>query len=85
MNSCPQAEKIADYCLGELTDREKENFETHLEACDICQRELRIEIAIENELSEEFDPGFIESRIRACLQIRQAQDMSSFWLYAFRP
>jgi len=84
MNSCPQAEKIVDYCLDELTDREKENFQTHLKTCDICQRELRIETAIENELSEEFDPGFIENRIRARLQLRQAQDMRSFWLYTFR-
>jgi len=84
MNSCPQVEKIVDYCLGELTGREKGNFEMHLKSCEICQRELRVEMAVENELSREFDPGFIENRIKARLQLKQTQDMRSFWLYAFR-
>lgn len=84
MNSCPQAEKITDYCLGALADNEKEEFEIHLKSCRVCQHELAVEMAIENELSEEFEPGFIENRIRARLELRQAQDMRSFWLYAFR-
>ena len=84
MNSCPQTEKIVDYCLSELTGKEKENFEMHLKSCTICQHELALEIAIENELVQEFDPGFVENRIRARLQLRQAQDMRSFWLYTFR-
>ncbi|MGB7054251.1 MAG: hypothetical protein WBE28_02895 [bacterium] len=84
MNSCPQAEKIIYYCLGALADKEKEEFEIHLKSCKVCQHELGIEMAIENELSEEFEPGFVENRIRARLELRQAQDMRSFWLYAFR-
>ena len=84
MNSCTQAEKIVAYCLDELTDKEKKNLEIHLKSCAICQHELAVEMAIERELSEDFDPGFVENRIRARLELRQAQNMRSFWLYTFR-
>jgi hypothetical protein len=84
MNSCPQTEKIVHYCLDELAGKEKEFFEIHLRSCEICQRELQVEKVIESELSAEFDPGFIESKIRIRLQLWQAQDARSFWLYAFR-
>ena len=84
MNSCPQAEKIVAYCLGELTGREKEDFEIHLKSCEICRRELSVEMAIENELSSEFDPGFIENRIMTRVQLKQNQNMRAFWLYTFR-
>jgi hypothetical protein len=84
MNSCPQAERFVDYCLGELTGKEKEDFERHLKSCVICQQELQVEMAIRKELSEEFNPGFIEHKIRVRLQLGFAQDTQSFWLYAFR-
>lgn len=84
MNSCQHAEKIIEYRLNQLTEEEKTEFETHLKSCEICQQELQVEMAIENELSAELDPGFIENRIRARLQLRQARDVRSFWLYAFR-
>jgi anti-sigma factor RsiW len=84
MNFCPQAEKIIDYCLNQLTDEERKEFQTHLESCKICQRELALEMAIENELAQEFDPGFVENRIKVRLQLQQERDMRSFWLYAFR-
>ena len=84
MNSCQHAEKIIEYRLNQLTEEEKTKFETHLKSCEICQQELQVEIAIENDLSAELDPGFIENRIKARLQLRQARDVRSFWLYAFR-
>ncbi len=84
MNSCQHAEKIVDYRLNQLTEEEKAVFEAHLKSCEICQHELQVEMAIENELSAELDPGFIENRIKARLQLRQARDVRSFWLYAFR-
>ena len=84
MNSCQHAEKIIEYRLNRLTEEEKTEFETHLKSCEICQQELQVEMAIENELSAELDPGFIENRIKARMQLRQARDMRSFWLYAFR-
>jgi anti-sigma factor RsiW len=84
MNFCPHAEKIVDYCLDAWAGKDREEFERHLETCEVCQRELRIEKAVENELSEEFDPGFIENRVRVRLQLWQAQDIRSFWLYTFR-
>jgi hypothetical protein len=84
MNYCPQAKKVADYYLNGLTGKDREDFEIHLESCEICQHELGIERAIDSELSEEFDPGFIENKVKVRLQLRQVQDTRSFWLYAFR-
>ena len=84
MNCCPHAEKIIDYCLGELTGRAKEEFEEHLRTCELCQRELSIQETVVDELSEEFDPGFVESRVMERFMIWQAQDVRSFWLYTFR-
>jgi hypothetical protein len=84
MNSCPHAEKIVDYQLQQLTEEEKAEFETHLKSCEICQRELQVEMVIENELSAELKPGFVENRIMARLKLRQARDMRPFWLYSFR-
>ncbi len=84
MNSCPQADKIINYCLDQLTEEEKIDFLLHLDSCATCQHELALEKAIENELAQEFDPGFIENKIRVRLQLWRAQNMRSFWLYAFR-
>jgi hypothetical protein len=84
MNSCPHAEKIIDYQLQQLTEEEKAEFETHLISCEICQQELQVETAIESELSAELEPGFVENRIMTRLQLRQARNMRSFWLYTFR-
>lgn len=84
MNSCQQAERLIDYLLKQLTDEEKKEFETHLKSCQLCRHELQVEQAIESELSVELQPGFIENRIRARLQVRQARDMRSLWMYVFR-
>jgi hypothetical protein len=84
MSFCPHAEKVIDYCLYELTGKEREDFEKHLRSCDICQRELRIQRAVEDELLQEFDPGFVESKVMERLSIWQTQDTRSFWLYTFR-
>lgn len=84
MSSCPHAEKILDYRLQQLTEEEKAEFERHLKSCEICQQELQVEMAIENELSAELEPGFIENRIMTRLQLQQARDMRPFWLYSFR-
>lgn len=84
MNSCQHTEKLLAYRLGLLTESEAREFEHHLEECPVCQRELKIESAIEGELSVEFQPGFIETRVRAHVQLRQARDMRSFWLYSMR-
>lgn len=84
MNCCPHAEKIVDYCLDELTGKGREEFERHLRSCELCQRELSIQRAVEDELSEKFDPGFVENRVMERLQLWQAQDARSFWLYTFR-
>lgn len=84
MNFCQHTEKLLAYRLGLLTETEAREFEHHLEMCSVCQRELKIESAIEGELSVEFQPGFIENKIRARMQLLHARDMRSFWLYAFR-
>ncbi len=84
MKSCQHAEKIVAYRLGLLAKEEIRDFEAHLKVCPVCQQELRIESAIEEELSVELQPGFIESRILSRVQVRKAQDMRSFWLYALR-
>ena len=84
MNSCQQAEKLIDYLLQQLTEEEKREFELHLKSCEQCQRELQIENVIDNELSTEMQPGFIESRIRERLKLRQARDMRPLWMYVLR-
>jgi anti-sigma factor RsiW len=84
MSYCPQADKIVDYCQGRLTTKEREDLERHMESCELCQRELQIERSIESELSAEFDPGFIENKVKVRLQLWNGQDTRSFWLYAFR-
>jgi anti-sigma factor RsiW len=84
MNSCPHAEKIIDYQLQQLTEEEKAEFEAHLRSCEICQQELQVEMAIENDLTAELEPGFIENRIMTRLQLQQARDMRPFWLYSLR-
>ncbi len=83
-NSCQYTEKIIAYRLGLLAAQEKEEFDRHLAQCAVCQRELQIESAIEQELAVELQPGFIEQRVRAQVQLRQAQRMTPFWLYALR-
>ena len=84
MNSCQQAEKLIDYLLQQLTDEEKREFELHLKSCKLCQREFQIESVIEGELSTELQPGFIENRIRAHLQLHKARDMRALWMYVLR-
>ncbi len=84
MKSCQHSETIAAYRLGLLTEKEIREFEAHLKTCSLCQQELRIESAIDKELSVEFQPEFIENRVLARVQVRRAQDMRSFWLYALR-
>ena len=84
MNSCEQVEKIIDYRLHQLTDEQKREFEVHLKSCAVCQRELAIELVIENELAVELQPGFVENKVMVHLQLKQTQDMRSFWLYAYR-
>jgi hypothetical protein len=49
MNFCQHTKQIISYRLGLLTEREKEEFEKHVQTCDICQRELKIESVIEND------------------------------------
>ena len=84
MKSCPYVENIIAYRLGLLTEEKTRKFEDHLKICSLCQQELRIESAIDKELSVEFQPEFIENRVVARVQVRKAQDMRSFWLYALR-
>jgi anti-sigma factor RsiW len=84
MNSCQRAERLIDYLLKQLTEEEKKEFEAHLKSCELCRQELQLERVIESELSEELQPGFIENRIRAQLQVRQARDIRSLWMYVFR-
>ncbi len=84
MNFCQHTKQIIAYRLGLLTEREKKEFEKHVQVCDICQRELKIESVIENDLSVEWQPGFIEERVCAHVRLREARGMRSFWLYALR-
>jgi hypothetical protein len=84
MNSCEHLDKAIDYLLHRLTDEQKKEFEVHLESCAVCQRELAIELAIEEELSVELEPGFIEGGTMARLSLRREQGIRSFWLYAYR-
>lgn len=69
MSSCPHSEKILDYRLGLLDRVEKGRFEAHLESCPVCQKELQIESAIDQELSEELKPGAIEHLVIARLRL----------------
>lgn len=84
MKSCQHAEKIVAYRLSLLSGEEMKEFEAHLKVCPVCQHELEIELLIEKGLSMELEPGFIESRVLARVQVRKSQDMHSFWLYALR-
>jgi len=84
MNWCEQVEKIFDYRLHQLTDRQKKEFEVHLKSCTVCQHELAIEMAVEDELSFELQPGFIENTIMVRLEVQKDKDMRSFWLYSYR-
>ena len=84
MNSCKHLGKVIDYRLHRLTDEQEKEFEAHLESCAVCQRELAIERAIEEELSVELEPGYIESQIIARWRLRREQGVQSFWLYAYR-
>ncbi len=84
MNYCPRSDKITEYCLGVLVGKEKEDFEKHLGSCKKCQYELEVEKALRAELSEEFNPGFIEGKLRMRMELLGAQDIRSFWLYTFR-
>ncbi len=84
MNSCKHFDKVIDYRLHRLTDEREKEFEEHLESCTVCQHELAIERAIEEELSVQLDPGFIESRIMTRWRLRREQGIRSFWLYAYR-
>lgn len=82
--SCRHSETIVAYRLGLLSDQEAREFEVHLKTCSACQQELKIESAIEKELSIELQPGYIEGGVLAHFRLHQARDMRSFWLYAFR-
>ncbi len=84
MNSCPYIEKIIDYRLYRMTDEERSSFETHLDSCPSCRHELAIEMAVEEELAAEFQPGLIEQAVMRRLEIRTERDMRSFWLYSLR-
>lgn len=84
MNSCEHLDRVIEYRLHRLTGEQEEEFRTHLETCVVCQRELAIEQAIEEELSVQLEPGFIESKIMARLRLRREQGIRSFWLYAYR-
>lgn len=84
MNSCEHLDRVIDYRLQRMTDEQKKEFESHLESCAVCQHELAIEMAIEDELSVKLEPGFIEGRTMARLRLRREQGLRSFWLYAFR-
>lgn len=84
MNSCPYSEKVIDYLLGLLSEQENEEFKAHAQRCAVCQQELHLESAIENELASELQPGYIEEHVHARLKLRQAQSFRFSWLYAFR-
>ncbi|UCD19026.1 MAG: zf-HC2 domain-containing protein [candidate division WOR-3 bacterium] len=84
MNSCPYIEKIIDYRLHRLTDEERSSFETHLDSCPSCRHELAIEMAVEDELAAEFQPGLIEQAVMRRLEIQREKDIRSFWLYSYR-
>lgn len=84
MNSCEYVDRIIDYRMDQLTDDQKKEFELHLKSCAVCQREMAIEMAIEDELAVELEPAFIENKIMVRLRLRRAQDLRSFWLYAYR-
>jgi hypothetical protein len=84
MNSCKHLDRVIDYRLHRLTDEEEKEFEVHLESCAVCQHELAVERAIEEELSVKLDPGFIESKIMTRWRLRREQGIRSFWLYAYR-
>lgn len=84
MNSCEYVDKIIDYRMGQLTEEQKRELELHLKSCTVCQREMIIELLVEDELAVELEPGFIENKTMARLPLRQAQDLRSFWLYAYR-
>ncbi len=84
MNSCQHSEKILEYVLGLLPERENEEFKKHLQSCAVCQRELRVETNIEKELAVELQPGYIEERVHVKLALRQTLRVGFSWLYALR-
>jgi hypothetical protein len=84
MNSCPHVKEIIDYLLHRLTEEQRTAFEAHLKSCSVCQHELAIETAVEDELSVELQPGVIEHTIMTRLEVQKDKDMRSFWLYSYR-
>jgi hypothetical protein len=84
MNSCQYTDKILFYRLGLLSKTEVQEFEDHLKACPICQREIQIESAIDNELSLELHPGTIEAHVLTRIQLHNIMGVHSFWLYILR-
>lgn len=84
MSSCPYSEKILEYVLDLLPERENEEFTRHLQSCAVCQQELQLETAVSKELAIELQPGYIEERVHAKLVLRETFRARFSWLYALR-
>lgn len=84
MNSCPHAKNIIAYRLGLLNKGERQQFEAHLEQCSACQREIKLESVIEQELSRKFEPGQIEQYVLAAVRLHKAAEPRLSWLYLIR-
>jgi len=84
MNSCPHNEKILEYVLDLLPEREKEEFKRHLQNCAVCQQELELETTVGKELAVELQPGYIEERVHAKLVLGETFRARFSWLYALR-
>jgi hypothetical protein len=69
MNSCPEADKIRDFMSGKMSDGERLRFQSHLDDCPECRRELSVETAIDLELSRELAAPEIERSVLRVLRL----------------
>ena len=84
MNSCPFANDVIAYQMGLLSSEEKERFETHLKQCPVCQKEMKLELVIKQEMAQKLEPGILEQRVLANLRLRKTLKPHLSWLYMIR-
>jgi len=71
MSSCPEADKIRDFMSGKMSVEERLRFQSHLDDCPECRRELSVETAIDLELSRELAAPEIERSVLRILRLEE--------------
>jgi anti-sigma factor RsiW len=74
MNSCPESEKIRALRSGSLSAEAARRFQSHVETCPDCRREMAVEAAIDRELAQECRAPEIETSVLRALKIMELAD-----------